>query len=195
MIGVAPWPPFFELFERSIFDLNSDTPFFEIFGDFGTKKEAKMVKNLLKIEQHSPKIAKMSENAKVHLDLCFTYPNGSPHDQESTKIGRQGSKIHENMLKKACEKSNEKNLFFIDFWTILGSLNDPQNHENGPPRPPQKTPRPQMTPNDNKRTPNYLTMIPNGPKSGKNHHFCLPFRHFWGKVRFSCGRCASANVP
>ena len=52
------------------------------------------------MEQNSQEIAKMSENAKVHLDLCFTYPNGSPHDQESTKIGREGSKIHENMLRK-----------------------------------------------------------------------------------------------
>ena len=47
-----------------------------------------MIPNLLKIEQNSEKFAKMSENAKVHLDLCFTYPNGSPHDPESTEIGR-----------------------------------------------------------------------------------------------------------
>ena len=52
MMVVTPWAPFFELFERSIFDLNSDTPFFEIFGDLGTKKEVKIVKNLLKIEQN-----------------------------------------------------------------------------------------------------------------------------------------------
>ena len=99
-MGVTPWAPFFELFQRSIFDLNSDPPFFDIFGDFRTKKEVKMVKNLLKIELNSPEIAKMSEIGKVHLDLCFTYPNGSQHDQKSTKMGREGSKIHENMVPK-----------------------------------------------------------------------------------------------
>ena len=112
MMVVTPWAPFFELFERSIFDLNSDTPFFAIWGDFGTKNEVKMVKNLLKIEQNSPEIAKMSENAKVHLDLCFTYPNGSPHDPESTQIGREGSKIHENMLKtRMRQKKSPKSSF------------------------------------------------------------------------------------
>ena len=120
MIGVAPWAPFFELFERSIFDLNSDTPFFEILGDFRTKNEVKMVKNLPQIEQNSPQIAKMWEIGKVHLDLCFTYPNGSPHDQESTKISREGSKIHENMLKKRMrQKVTTKNSFSLisgPFW-------------------------------------------------------------------------------
>ena len=82
-----------------------------------------MIKNLLKIEQNSPKIAKMSENAKVHLDLCFTYPNGSPHDQESTKIGREGSKIHENMLKKRMrQKVTTKSSFSL----ISGSFGGPK---------------------------------------------------------------------
>ena len=110
---MAPWAPFFELFERSIFDLNSDTPFFAIFGDFGIENEVKMVKNLLKIEQNSPKIAKMSENAKVHLDLCFTYPNGSPHDPESTQISREGSKMHDNMLQNThATKNHQKAVFY-----------------------------------------------------------------------------------
>ena len=122
-MGVAPWGAFFQLFERSIFDLNSDTPFFAIFGDFGTKNEVKMVKNLLKIEQNSPKITKMSEIAKVHLDLCFTYPNGSPHDQESTKIGREGSTIHENMLKK---RMRQKVTTKSSFSSILGSFWGPR---------------------------------------------------------------------
>ena len=132
MIALTPWTPFFELFERSIFDLNSDTPFFEIFGDFGTQNEVKMVKNLLKIEQNSPKIAKMSENAKVHLDLCFTYPNGSPHDQESTKIGREGSKIHENMLQKRMrQKVTTKSCFSSIFGSFWGPRITPKTIKMG----------------------------------------------------------------
>ena len=91
-----------------------------------------MIKNLLKIDQNSAKIATMSEIGKVYLDLCFTYPNGSPHDQESTKIGREGGKIHVNMLKKRITKKvTAKSCFFIDFLLILGSQNHPQNHKNG----------------------------------------------------------------
>ena len=131
--SALPWPWFdechssfgrlFPLFFASLFSTSFWDRFFAIFGDLGTKNEVKMVKNLLKIEQNSPKIAKMSENAKVHLDLCFTYPNGSPHDQESTKIGREGSKIHENMLKKRMrQKVTTKSCFS----SILGSFWGPK---------------------------------------------------------------------
>ena len=122
---MAPFGNFFALFERSIFDLNSDTPFFEILGDLGTRNEVKMVKILLKIEQNSPKIATMSEIGKVHLDLCFTYPNGSPHDQESTKIGREGSKIHENMLKKLMRQKSRQKAVFHRFWSHFGVPESP----------------------------------------------------------------------
>ena len=86
MIGGAPLGDLLSLFFASLFSTSFWDRFFVIFGDFGTKNEVKMVKNLLKIEQNSPKIAKMSENAKVHLDLCFAGPNGSPHHPESSKI-------------------------------------------------------------------------------------------------------------
>ena len=33
------------------------------------------------------------KDAEVQQTLCFASPNGSPHDPESTKIGRGGSKI------------------------------------------------------------------------------------------------------
>ena len=82
-----------------------------------------MVENLLKMEQNSPEIEKMSENAKVHLDLCFTYPNGSPHDPESTQISRQGSKIHENMLKKRMRKKVTTKSCFLVILDHLGVLN------------------------------------------------------------------------
>ena len=91
-----------------------------------------MVKNLLKIEQNSPKIAKMSENAKVHLDLCFTYPNGSQHDPESIKIGREGSKIDENMLKKRMrQKVTTKSCFSLIFGSFGGPRITPQTIKMG----------------------------------------------------------------
>ena len=52
------------LFERSMFDLNSEAPFFEISGDFGTKNEAKIIQNILKIEQNSKKSRKSPKNPK-----------------------------------------------------------------------------------------------------------------------------------
>ena len=119
MIAGALLGDLLSLFFASLFSTSFWDRFFAIFGDFGTKNEVKMVKNLLKIDQNSPKIAKMSENAKVHLDLCFTYPNGSPHDQESTKIGREGSKIHENMLKK---RMRQKVTTKSSFSSISGSF-------------------------------------------------------------------------
>ena len=72
-----------------------------------------MLQNLLKMEQNLHNIATMSENTKVHLDLCFTYPNCSPHDPESTQIGREDTKIHENILKTRMRQKNTKKQFFI----------------------------------------------------------------------------------
>ena len=120
------------LFFASLFSTSFWDRFFVIFGDFGTKNEVKMIKNLLKIEQNSPKIAKMSENAKVHLDLCFTYPNGSPHDPESTQIGREGAKIHENMLPKRMRKKvTAKRCFSLIFGSFWGPQMTPQTIKMG----------------------------------------------------------------
>ena len=79
-----------------------------------------MIKNLLEMEQNSQKIAQKSENASVHLDLCFTYPNGSPHDPESTQIGREGAKIHENMLPKRMRKKVTAKSCFSSIFGNLG---------------------------------------------------------------------------
>ena len=90
-----------------------------------------MVKNLLKMEQNSPEIEKMSENAKVHLDLCFTYPNGSPHDPESTEIGRFSDIFATFCYQKTHRKKVTKKRLFIDLGSISGSQSDPENHQNG----------------------------------------------------------------
>ena len=74
----------------------------------------------------------MSENAKVHLDLCFTGPNGSPHDPESTQIGREGAKIHENMLPKRMRKKvTGKSCFLLISGPFGGPKMTPQTRKMG----------------------------------------------------------------
>ena len=91
-----------------------------------------MVKNLLKIAQNPPKIGEMSENAKVHLDLCFTYPNGSPHDPESTEISRFSDIFATFSYKKTHRKqSDEKNGFLSIFGPFRGPKVTPKTIKMG----------------------------------------------------------------
>ena len=192
---------FWPLFEWSIFDLDSEPPLSAFFGDFGIQKEVAMVKNLLKMEQNSQKIAKMSENAKVHLDLCFAYPNGSPHDPESTQIGRRGAKIHENMLKRCMRKKvTAKSCFSLIFGPFWGPRMTPKTIKMGDTD--WLFVKKSMIVIDfsifwcffynfgDVGTHNEAKMVPNP----ENHHFCLPFLHFSRKIRFSVGGCASRHV-
>ena len=73
----------------------------------------------------------MSENAKVHLDLCFTYPNGSQHDPESTEIGRFSDIFTIFAIKKRIGKSDEKNGFLSIFGPFRGPKVTPKTIKMG----------------------------------------------------------------
>ena len=51
----------------------------------------------------------LGRNAEVQQTLCFASPNGSPHDPESTKIGRGETKMKQKLQKHAHENASEKN--------------------------------------------------------------------------------------
>ena len=108
-----------------------------IFGDFGTKNEAKMVKNLQKMEQNSKKSRTFQKKIKrsdffekcntSHLIFMFL---GVPRVPKSVKISENGEEnaptAEKTCQKNACEKIYNKNTFLIDFGSILGSPGIPK---------------------------------------------------------------------
>ena len=78
----------------------------------GVENRGKITQNRSKGRSGSENGESFCKNAEVQKTLCFASPNGSPHDPESTKIGRGGSKIDQKLLthaKKTRAKKHEKN--------------------------------------------------------------------------------------
>ena len=74
----------------------------------GIENGGKITQNRSKGRSGSEKGEFFCKNAEVQQTLCFASPNGSPHDPESTKIGRGETKIKQKLQKHAQKNASEK---------------------------------------------------------------------------------------